>query len=250
MAEPLLKGKVAVITGGGSGIGAATGRVLAAEGARVALVDINEQGAKETAAGLGDNGLAFGCDVTREDSWSTIVESTLKRFGRVDILLNAAGTVSAESLSQTSLASLQRMWEINCIATFLGMKAVIEPMKSVGGGSIINIASGSAARATGNKFAYGTTKYAVRGMTHFAAYDLGPLIRVNCIMPGPIDTPMLRRSEFTRVGPQRGIPGLEALPLQRIGQPEEIGRAVLYLASDLSSYVTGTELFVDGGALA
>jgi 3alpha(or 20beta)-hydroxysteroid dehydrogenase len=236
-----LAGKVAVITGGARGQGAAEGALFASEGAVVYLTDVlAEDGAKAAAA----SGATFlEHDVTSTARWREVVDQVVAQHGRLDVLVNNAGIFHAAPMMDTPLDVWERLVAINQTGVFLGMQAVAPQMKSQQGGSIINISSVAGIRGTSICFAYGATKWAVRGMTKSAAQELGPFgIRVNSIHPGIIDTPMLA-----------GHP-LDALtanvPLQRFAGPDEVARLALWLASDENSYATGAEFVIDGGMTA
>jgi 3alpha(or 20beta)-hydroxysteroid dehydrogenase len=237
-----MQGKVAIITGAASGQGAAEARLLASQGAKVILTDISENG-RAVAAELGDQGHFVSHDVSKEADWVRLIEQALARFGRLDVLVNNAGVFKPASLRDTDTASWDLHYRVNQLSVFLGMRAVCEPMAKVGGGSIINISSKAGMSKGPGMFAYGSSKWAVRGMSQLAAVDYAPYgIRVNAIYPGMIDTPMLAANSPEQLAIYKNM-----IPMKRMGRPDEVAQVVLFLASDLSSYVTGAEIAVDGG---
>jgi 3alpha(or 20beta)-hydroxysteroid dehydrogenase len=244
-----LEGKVAIITGAAGGIGLASARRFAAEGALLALTDADAAGAQRAAEELGPGASARGQDVTSETAWEEVVEWVLARHGRIDVLMNNAGVFLAAPLADTSLADFQRVLEVNVTGVFLGMRAVAPSMTAQRGGSIINVSSLAGLRGGPYLTAYAASKWAVRGMTKVVAKELAQAgVRVNSIHPGQIDTAMnARQRERTPELIERLI---KTIPLGRIGSPEEVAHAVVYLASEESVYVTGSELVVDGGAAA
>jgi 3alpha(or 20beta)-hydroxysteroid dehydrogenase len=184
--------------------------------------------------------------VSREDDWEAAVNLATERFGGVDVLVNNAGILHNATIAKHTLADYERVVSVNQIGVFLGIRAVIEPMTQRGGGSIVNTSSGAGLRATKYCFAYAATKYAVTGMTASAALELARnQIRVNSIHPGLIDTPMVASDD-----PDANAKIVRATPMRRAGQPEEIARVALFLASDESSYMTGAHVTVDGGVTA
>jgi 3alpha(or 20beta)-hydroxysteroid dehydrogenase len=236
-----LADKVVVITGGARGQGAAEGALFASEGAVVHLTDVlAEEGAKAAAAA----GATFlEHDVTSPTRWREVVEHVVAQHGRLDVLVNNAGIFHAASMADTQLEVWERLVAINQTGVFLGMQAVAPQMKAQRSGSIINISSVAGIRGTAICFAYGATKWAVRGMTKSAAQELGPFgIRVNSIHPGIIDTPMLAGHPIDDMTGN--------VPLQRFAQADEVARLALWLASDENSYATGAEFVIDGGMTA
>jgi NAD(P)-dependent dehydrogenase (short-subunit alcohol dehydrogenase family) len=249
-----LRGKVALITGSASGIGRASALLFAREGAAVAIVDVNEKG-KEVAREIEEKGgQAFfaAADVTLAVDCQRVVCAVAEKFGALHILFNNAGIIRRSSVLDLSETEWDRVMEVNVKSIFLMSKFAIPMIEKSGGGSIINTASGWGLAAGPKAAAYCASKGAVVLLTKAMAIDHGPQnIRVNCICPGDTDTPMLR-SEAQQVGadPSRFLREAAQRPLQRVGTPEEIAQAALYLASDAASFVTGTALVVDGGGLA
>ena len=241
-----LKDKVAIITGAASGQGAAEARLFAAEGARVVVTDINEVEGAAVAAEIGEAAIFLRLDVSDEDSWAQVVEATLARFSRIDILINNAGVYRPRLFQETDRALLDLHYKVNVLGVFLGMKAVEAAMLAGGGGTIVNTASGAGARGYPGMLAYATSKWAVRGLSKCAAVDLATSgIRVNTILPGLIDTPMLAENTPEYLEMISKLP-----PAQRLGTAEEVAEAALYLASDAASYTTGADLAVCGGLMA
>jgi len=235
-----LKGKVAIITGAAGGQGRAEAAAFAAAGATVVATDLTD----DLGATFADRAGGIVClkhDVTREDEWQHIVSLCLDRWGKIDILVNNAGVYRPAPMMETDASLYDLHMNVNARSVFLGMRAVAKPMMNAKAGAIINIASGAGAKGTEGLFAYSTSKWAVRGMTRSAARELAPFnIRVNAILPGLIDTPMVSN----RAGREAFI---GKVPLGRIGNPDEVARLVLFLASESESYITGAEIPVDGG---
>ena len=185
-------------------------------------------------------------DVSREEDWEAAVNLATERFGGLDVLVNNAGILHNATIAKHTLEAYERVVAVNQVGVFLGIRSAIGPMTSRGGGSIVNISSGAGLRATKYSFAYSATKYAVTGMTACAALELARYgIRVNSIHPGLIDTPMVATDDPD--GNQRLV---RATPMRRSGEPEEIARVALFLASDEASYMTGAHVPVDGGVTA
>jgi NAD(P)-dependent dehydrogenase (short-subunit alcohol dehydrogenase family) len=250
-----LEGKTALITGGASGIGFATAKLMAWEGAGVVIADVNaEQGT--LAAGeintAGGQALFVHCNVALSSDCQRAVQAAVERFGRLDILFNNAGTIRRADVIGTCEEEWDRVMEVNVKSIFLMSKYAIPEMLKQGGGSIINTGSGWGIKGGRNAVSYCASKGAVVNMTRAMAIDHGPQnIRVNCICPGDTDTPMLR-NEARQLGQpeEQFMAEAKERPLQRYAQPVEIAQAVLYLASDAASYVTGAVLAVDGGGTA
>jgi 3alpha(or 20beta)-hydroxysteroid dehydrogenase len=243
-----LDGKVALISGGARGQGAAEARLFVAEGARVVLGDVLEKKCASLARELGEAALAVPLDVTSEASWARAVSETLEAFGRLDVLVNNAGIVRTGLLESTSLEDYMAVIQVNQVGTFLGMRAVVAAMREAGGGSIVNISSNGGMEGVEGVIGYVASKWAVRGMTKTAALELGvDGIRVNSVHPGGVDTDMINSPDFDEVDKDASF---AAQPIPRAAQPEEIARLVLFLASDESSFSTGSEFVADGGRLA
>jgi 3alpha(or 20beta)-hydroxysteroid dehydrogenase len=244
-----LDGKVALITGAARGQGAAAARRFVAEGAQVMIADMLAEEGKALAEELGDAAWYQPLDVGDESAWESATTELERVFGRLDVLVNNAGVLFFSALEQTSLADYQRVIRTNQIGTFLGMRSAVPMMKRAGGGSIVNISSVEGLAGMPMLTAYAASKFAIRGMTKVAAMELGPDgIRVNSVHPGAIDTAMVS----TALGGYEVDNSLigEWVTLGRVGQPEEVANVVLFLASDESSYCTGGEFVVDGGATA
>jgi 3alpha(or 20beta)-hydroxysteroid dehydrogenase len=241
-----LEGKVALVSGGARGQGAADGRLLRAEGATVVLADVLDD-IGERAAGEADCEYQH-LDVTREEDWERIVGDTVERHGRLDVLVNNAGILRVGQLTKISLDQWDQFVAVNQTGVFLGMQAAGRAMIEAGnGGSIINISSIAGLQGMFGSMAYAATKWAVRGMTKVAAKELGRYgIRVNSIHPGTIETDMI--ADMPAISdPDRRARAEREIPLRRFGTPDDIARTVLFLASDDSSYSTGQEFVVDGG---
>ncbi|MCT6926360.1 glucose 1-dehydrogenase [Metasolibacillus sp.] len=240
-----LEGKVAIITGAAQGMGAAHAKLFIEEGAKVVITDLNEENGQALAAELGENAIFVKQNVASEEDWATVIAKAEEAFGPVNVLVNNAGITMAKSILQTTAEEYRRIVEINQVSVFLGMKAVIPSMQKASGGSIVNISSlnGLVAGAIG----YTDTKFAVRGMTKAAAIEGAHYnIRVNSVHPGVIATPMVVQ-EDTKAAVEEFA---KHIPLQRVAQPEEVSKMVLFLASDESSYSTGSEFVIDGGISA
>jgi NAD(P)-dependent dehydrogenase (short-subunit alcohol dehydrogenase family) len=251
----VLSGKVALITGAASGIGRATARLFAREGAAVAIVDINVQAGKAVAEEIiqsGGHSFVEHVDVTQAADCQRVVERTMREFGAIHVLFNNAGIIRRASVLELSEQDWDQVMAVNVKSIFLMSRQVIPIMAKAGGGSIINTASGWGLAGGARAAAYCASKGAVVLLTKAMAIDHGPQnIRVNCICPGDTDTGMLRH-EAQQLGEREDSFLAESArrPLGRIGKPEEIAQAALYLATDASSFVTGTVLVVDGGGLA
>ncbi len=233
-------GKVALISGGARGMGASHARTLVAEGAKVVIGDILDDEGNALADELGDAARFVHLDVTKPEQWKAAVANAVGEFGTLNVLVNNAGISNGNSLENFELAEWQKILDINLTGTFLGMQAAVRPMKDAGGGSIINVSSVEGLRGSPGMHGYVASKWAIRGISKSAALELAPQgIRVNSIHPGHIRTPMTEN-----------IPdGFLQIPLGRTADPVEVSNLVLYLASDESSYSTGSEFIVDGGLM-
>lgn len=243
-----LAGKVAIITGGARGMGAATTRLFAAEGARVVIADVLDTEGEALASEVGDAALFVHHDVSDEDSWLRMVGAASARFGGVDILVNNAGILMMKGLLDIRKEEFERVLGVNLVGTFLGIKTTAPRIIERGGGAIVNISSVDGMKGANSTAAYSSSKWGVRGLTKVAAMELGHRgVRVNSIHPGGVNTAM-----GVRPGPE-GLAYAQkfykGIPLGRIGQPEEIARVSLFLASEESSYICGAEIVVDGGMI-
>jgi len=241
----LLEGERAVVTGGASGIGAATARSMAAEGARVAVVDRNGPGAEAVAAEIG--GLALVADVARADALGAAFEQAAEAMGGLTVVFNNAGVGSLKPLHTYTPAEFDLLVDVNFKGTFNGLAAAVPLLRASGGGAVVNMASVSGLRPTRGEAPYSAAKAAVIALTKSAALEYGPDgIRVNCVSPGFIRTQL---TGFAFDNPA-WIDPLEArTPLGRAGTPEDVADVVVFLASDRARYVTGHNLVVDGGSL-
>ena len=240
--------KVALITGAASGIGRATALAFATEGARVAILDRSADALKAVEASLKEAGgevvLAITCDVSLPDQVEAAVKQTVERFGRLDIAFNNAGVENkAAPVHEIDLAEWDRIIGINLRGTFVCMKHELAQMVKEGGGVVVNTSSGAGIRGVAGGAAYAASKHAIIGLTRSAALDYAKQnIRVNAVLPGNIETPMMDR--FTGGDIQKAV---DLEPVGRLGKPEEIAEAVLWMASDLGGFVTGAATVIDGG---
>ncbi len=233
-----------MITGGASGIGAATARRFAAEGARVAVLDRDEDGAARVAGEIG--GTPYGLDVRDGDAVEHVIGEIARAHGGVDVLVNNAGTGDLRPLHTVDDKLWHRLLDVNLTGTFNATRAAIPHMLAAGKGAIVNNASVSGLAPTRNEAAYSAAKAGVISLTKSAALEYGPAVRVNCVAPGHVRTPLTAVWEQM---PDAFAPIAEAIPLRRIGEADEVAEVVLFLASDRSSYVTGHTLVVDGGVM-
>ena len=242
-----MDGKIALITGGARGQGAAEGTLFAAEGATVVLTDVLDADGERTAQEIGGRFLHH--DVTSAERWREVVEQIVGWFGRVDVLVNNAGIYRPDGLMTTTEADYRRVIDINQVGVFLGMQAVAPSMMKQHAGSIVNISSVAGLRGGGGSMAYTASKWAVRGMTKSAAVQLASHgVRVNSIHPGLIETAMLHQVPGVDSGNMDAL--LRRVPLGRVAEAEEVAKLALFLASDESSYSTGSEFVIDGGMTA
>lgn len=261
-----LDGKIAIVTGGASGIGRASAIRLAEEGAKVAITDLNAEdgeGAAQEIVDAGGEAIFLKHDVSNEDQWKVVIETVLERYGRLDVLLNNAGTQFSKSVEDTTVEEWQRIMAVNADGVFLGTKYAIVAMKKNGpaGGSIINMSSTYGMVGEGINAAYCATKGAVMNFTKSVALHCGKAgynIRVNSVHPGAVRTP-LTDVEINDIVAIKGYDTVEEAiekewapihPIGRIGEPIDIANGVVYLASDEASFMTGAELVIDGGMIA
>lgn len=246
-----VEGKVALISGGARGIGAASARLLASEGAAVVLADVLEDEGKATEAQISEAGgraTFMRLDVTDEENWQRVIDATVAAYGKLDVVVNNAGISGRSTVEETAEETWDRVMAVNGKGVFLGTKLAIPELRKVGGGSIINISSIYGIVGSETSSAYHASKGAVRIFTKAAAIQYAAEgIRVNSVHPGFVDSPMTQNAH--------AIPEIHDLrvgrtPLGRMGTPEDIAAGVLYLASDESSFVTGSELVIDGGMTA
>jgi 3alpha(or 20beta)-hydroxysteroid dehydrogenase len=246
----LLDGKTAIITGAARGQGAAAARLFVKEGAQVVIGDVLDDVGKELADSLGAAAIYRHLDVSAEDDWTAVVDEAVQSLGGVHVLVNNAGILRFAALPEMPLEDYLRIVNINQVGTFLGMRATSKAMIAAGnGGSIVNISSIEGLAGMPYLTAYTSTKFAIRGMTKVAALELGPhQIRVNSVHPGMIETDMVKDAAG---GHDVDLsPAAKRIPIRRMGQSEDVAEVVLFLASDKSSYCTGGEYAVDGGATA
>lgn len=233
-------GKVALVSGGARGMGESHVRGFVAEGARVVIGDVLDHEGETLAKELGDATVFVHLDVTDPESWDAAVAKAEEAFGPVTVLVNNAGIVLFGPVDQISVEDFDKTLAVNLRGVFLGTRAVAPGMKAAGGGAIVNISSTAGLMGYAGIAPYVASKWGVRGLTKASALDLGPTIRVNSIHPGPIATPMTAGLDGSMVATQR---------IPRFGRPDEVTAAVLFLAGDDSSFMTGSELAVDGGAV-
>ena len=215
-------------------------RRLVAGGYRVAATDILADELDFTAAEFADNVLTLGLDVTSADQWATAVRATVESFGGLNALVNNAGVLHRASIAEESPSGFEGSWRVNCLGPFLGMQAALTELRRADGAAVVNTCSTGAVRPFPHHVAYGSSKWALRGLTQVAAAELSrDGIRVNAVFPGPVQTPMLDEATQVRLS-ERSASG-------RLGQPAEIADAVAFLLSDQASFITGAELVVDGG---
>lgn len=250
-----LMGKSAIITGGASGIGRATAELFLEQGAAVVIADISAVDGQKLVDEMRANGgkvIFVRCDVTVSRDCQKVVQAASDRFGKLDILFNNAGVIRRNDILETSEAEWDRVMAVNTKSVFLMSKYAIPKMVEAGGGVIINVGSGWGMKGGSKAISYCASKAAVVNMTRAMAIDHGPQnIRVNCVCPGDTDTPMLRgEAEQLAQNEASFMADAADRPLGRYGEPMEVAQAVLFLASEASSYVTGAALIVDGGGIA
>lgn len=235
-----LTGRVAVVTGGASGMGAAHARILAEHGAAVAVCDINVELGQPVADEVG--GAYYHLDVCSEDDWTRVLDAVAEQFGNVSILVNNAGKGLVGAVQDTGTEEWNQLMAINVNGPFFGIRAVTPQMQVAGGGVIVNVSSTAALRGMASSAAYATSKWAVRGLTKAAALDLAPFgIRVLSLHPALVRTPMSAHLDLARQ--------TAGYPIQRPGEPEELARMLLFMVAD-ATYSTGCEFIADGGSVA
>jgi NAD(P)-dependent dehydrogenase (short-subunit alcohol dehydrogenase family) len=243
-----LQGKVALITGAGGGQGAAEARLFAKEGAKVIITDIQFDNVQSVAGSINEeypgHALAIKHDVSSEEEWGKVIQEGVTKFGPITVLINNAGILATKPANETNIDYFRKAMDINAWSQFVGIKSIAPIMEQAGGGSIINIGSMASIHNAGGFNAYTASKGAVEALTRSAAAELGPKkIRVNSVHPGGIATKML-----TDTLSDEEIKAWEStIPLRRAGQPEEVAKLALFLASDDASYITGAEHIIDGG---
>jgi 3alpha(or 20beta)-hydroxysteroid dehydrogenase len=232
---------VALVTGAAGGQGWAIVKRLRADGYSVAACDRRADDIVTAVGELGDDGvIAIELDVTSPQRWEAAVEKTVNRFGMLDALVNNAGVLHRAALADETAEDFENAWRVNCLGAFLGMRATLAQLQEAKHAAVVNICSTGAIRPFPAHCAYGSSKWALRGLTQTAAAELGPSgIRVNAVFPGPIATSMLDETTQTRL--------TATAMFGRLGQPTEIADAVAFLVSDAASFITGSELVVDGG---
>jgi 3alpha(or 20beta)-hydroxysteroid dehydrogenase len=233
--------RVALVTGAARGQGAAVVRKLRSDGFLVAAADSQSDELHSAVGELDDSGvLAVALDVTSAEQWGAAVTAVVDHFGSLSALVNNAGVLHRASLANETPEGFERSWRVNCLGPFLGIRAVLEHLSAADGAAIVNTCSTGAIRPFPNHSAYGSSKWALRGLTQIAAAELAPSgVRVNAVFPGPIETPMLDETTRSRLAARA--------PTGRLGQPVEVADAVSFLLSEHASFITGTELVVDGG---
>lgn len=246
-----VQNKVVLISGGAGGIGGATARLLASEGAAVVIADLLEDEGRALEAQIAESGgraLFVRLDVTDEEAWRSAVRSAVDSFGKLDILVNNAGVSHRMGVEETTPEDWDRVMDVNVKGVFLGTKVAIPEMRKAGGGSIINISSIYGLVGSATSASYHASKGAVRIFTKSTAVQYASEnIRANSVHPGFVDSPMTRAHHDDPAVHQDRV---GKMPLGRMGQPEDIANGILYLASDESSFVTGSELVIDGGMTA
>lgn len=242
-----LDGKVAIVTGGAMGQGAAIVRAYVAEGAQVVIGDVAKEQGQALADELGDRATFVALDVSDAASWAAALDATHTAYGPVTVLANNAGILRFGTVEEMPVDEVELLWRVNQLGCWLGMQAVVPDMRASGGGAIINASSTEGLGGMANTVAYGATKFAIRGMTKGASHELGKYnIRVNSVHPGMIDTPMTR----VHGGDLAMEYGASKVPLRRVGHPEDVAPLYVFLGSDESSYINGAEIAIDGGVTA
>lgn len=232
--------RIAIVTGAARGQGAAIVRRLHADGVRVAACDLLEDELSASVEEFGADVIAVPLDVTSERAWQEAVATTVERFGGLTSLVNNAGVLHRAPLADETPEGFEGSWRVNCLGPFLGIRAALTHLRAAEGAAVVNTCSTGAVRAFPNHAAYGSSKWALRGLTQVAAAELArDGIRVNAVFPGPVETPMLDPATQRRL--------VETSVSGRLGKPAEIADAVAFLLSEQASFITGSELVVDGG---
>ncbi|MGH3390571.1 MAG: glucose 1-dehydrogenase [Actinomadura sp.] len=243
-----LEAKVALITGGARGMGKAHVRRFVDEGAKVVFGDVLEEDGAKLAADIGEACRFVRMDVTSPQDWTAAVATAVDAFGRLDVLVNNAGIIKHKTIEEMTLEECRQVLDVNLVGQWLGVKSVIEPMKAAGGGAIVNVSSTEGFIGAAGLAAYSASKFGVRGLTKAAARELGGYgIRVNSIHPGGILTAMSMDPDVVAATADSADAFFRTLPLGRMGRTREVTGLVVFLASDESSYCTGSEVLVDGG---
>lgn len=243
-----LAGKVAIVTGGARGMGEATVRAFVKEGAKVVIGDLLEEAGKALAAEFPEQTVFISMDVTKQADWDAAVAAA-EAMGPLNVLVNNAGIMQMASITDTTDEFYIKIFEVNQLGTFRGIRTVVEPMKKAGGGSIINVSSIDGLHSSAGLAAYSSTKWAVRGLTKNAAIELGQYgIRVNSVHPGGIYTAMGGADALSEEDMSAAV--YHDFPIPRVGKPEEVANVTLFLATDEASYSTGSEFVADGGWFA
>ena len=233
--------RVALVTGAARGQGAAIVKRLHKDGFRVAACDVRVDELTASVDGL-DGVLALTLDVTSEEQWNSAVGAIVERYGSLTTLVNNAGVLHRTPLADETPEGFESSWRFNCLGPFLGIRATLDHQRAADGAAIVNTCSTGAMRAFPNHAAYGSSKWALRGLTQVAAAELAPAgVRVNAVFPGPIETPMLDDATQARLA--------QSAPFGRIGKPTEVADAVAFLVSEHASFITGSELVIDGGQI-
>ncbi|MGV0834839.1 SDR family NAD(P)-dependent oxidoreductase [Mycolicibacterium thermoresistibile] len=228
------------MTGAARGQGAAIVRQLLRDGFRVAACDVLIDELRDTVADADGAVIAVGLDVTSAHQWAAAVATTVQTFGALSALVNNAGVLHRAALSEETAEGFERSWRVNCLGPFLGIQAALEPMRRSRNAAVVNTCSTGALRAFPHHAAYGSSKWALRGLTQIAAAELAPAgIRVNAVLPGPVATPMLDETTQSRLA--------TTMVAGRLGEPAEIADAVAFLVSEQATFITGSELVIDGG---
>lgn len=242
-----LSGKVAIVTGGSRGQGASHVREFVKEGAKVVFTDILVDEGEALEKEIGKNSKFLKHDVSKAEEWKNVINETESTFGPVNILVNNAGIVVSKNIEDLSEEEYRKTIDVNQVSVFLGMKYVLPSMKKTTNGSIVNISSINGFRSQAGTSAYDSSKFAVRGITKSAALEFAEFgVRVNSVHPGAIETPMTSAEDVKEIAQQLA----DENPMKRMGQVEETSKLILFLASDDSSFSTGSEFTIDGGTTA